>query len=113
MTTLDKITALMKERGITQKQLTENIGLSKGNFSEWKAGRSESYLKYITQIARLLGVSADYLLDCEPMNEKVHNLSKRELKFGLFGDADFDDDAFDEIMRTAQAIKNLKEKRKQ
>ena len=52
----------MIKQGKTQKQITTYLGLSKSTFSEWLAGRSKSYNKYIYQIADFLGVSPEYLL---------------------------------------------------
>ena len=61
MCTLDRIILVMKEQGITQKQLTEHLGLGKSTFSSWKAELNESYKKYLPEIARYLKVSVSYL----------------------------------------------------
>ncbi len=61
MDVLHNITQEMIKQGKTQKQITTYLGLSKSTFSEWLAGRSKSYNKYIYQIADFLGVSVDYL----------------------------------------------------
>jgi len=63
--TLNKIIEKLKQCGKTQKNLTDFLGLEKGIFSAWKAGRSNSYLKYISQISEFLEVSTDYLLGNE------------------------------------------------
>ena len=62
MDVLHNITQEMIKQGKTQKQITTYLGLSKSTFSEWLAGRSKSYNKYIYQIADFLGVSPEYLL---------------------------------------------------
>ena len=65
MSTLDKISILLKEQGTKQKDLTDYLGVSKNQFTDWKSGRIKSYTKYIPQIAEFLGVSTDYLLGTE------------------------------------------------
>ncbi|MFZ2537892.1 MAG: helix-turn-helix transcriptional regulator [Oscillospiraceae bacterium] len=92
MDTLSKIFALLKEKGYSQKDLTEHLGLSKGNFSEWKAGRSESYKKYIFEIAEFLNVSTDYLLGriddpTDPDDEDILNNTNLEVTEHFSGDA--------------------------
>ena len=62
MNTIDRVMELLNERKIEQKQLADYIGLSAQAFSQWKAGRNQSYLKYVDKIAEFLGVSTDYLL---------------------------------------------------
>ena len=70
---LDRIIKTMKEKGVSQKQLCEYIGVSKQAFTEWKGGRNESYKKYLPQIAEFLNCSVDYLLGRtdEPIPEKT------------------------------------------
>lgn len=63
MSTLDKIIALCEDSDHTQKDLTDYLGLEKSTFSAWKSGKSASYKKHITQIAKFYNVSTDYLLN--------------------------------------------------
>jgi transcriptional regulator with XRE-family HTH domain len=59
---LDIIDKELKIQKKTQKALCEYLGLTKGAFTEWKAGRTASYRTYLPQIADFLGVQVDYLL---------------------------------------------------
>lgn len=61
MEVLDKIILLLKQNSHTQKELTDYLGLEKSTFSSWKSGKSQSYYKYIPQIASFLGTTPDYL----------------------------------------------------
>ena len=67
MSTLDKISALLKEQKKTQKDLMDYLGLEKSTYTTWKSSKSrnKSYKKYIKEIAQFLNVSADYLLGTE------------------------------------------------
>lgn len=62
MYVLNRITALLKERGLQQKALCEHLGLKGQAYTNWKGGSNDSYMKYLPQIAEYLNVSIDYLL---------------------------------------------------
>ena len=62
MGTVDTILVILKKKNLSQKNLTDYIGLSKNAVTEWKAGRNESWRKYLPQIAEFLGVTVDELL---------------------------------------------------
>ena len=78
MNTLDKILSLLTEKGIQQKTFAENIGVTKHTITDWKNGRSKSYMKYIDKIADYFDVSADYLLektdDKSPLPKEAINI---------------------------------------
>ena len=38
MCTIDKIIELLKAQGLTQKNLTDHLGINKNIFSQWKNG---------------------------------------------------------------------------
>lgn len=75
MDTLSKISALLKQKNKTQKDLTDFLGVHSNNFTNWKLGKNTSYLKYISQIAEYLDVSTDYLLGTE---QKEKSLSEKD-----------------------------------
>lgn len=58
---LDRISYLLKADNKEQKDLTNFLGLNNVAFSDWKAGKSKSYLKYLIEIAEFFDVSIDYL----------------------------------------------------
>ena len=62
MSVLNRITALLKERGLQQKVLCEHLGLKAQAYTNWKGGGNDSYMKYLPEIASFFGVSVDYLL---------------------------------------------------
>lgn len=72
MHVFNNIEALLKSRKKTQKELCEYLGLKKQAFSDWKSNRTESYMKYLPQIAEYFDVSVDFLLG------KEHEDSRRE-----------------------------------
>lgn len=81
MNTLDKISKLLKEQGKTQKDLTDFLQMSQVTFSEWKKGKSKSYMKYLPKIASFLKVSVDSLLDDADFIDRVpFNITEHEKK---------------------------------
>lgn len=65
--TLERILSTLNQRGKSQKQFAEKIGIRPNVISEWKAGKTSTYLKMIDTIADYLDVSVDYLLDRTPI----------------------------------------------
>lgn len=60
MDILDRITELL---GNTEQQkLTDYLKLQKSAYTDWKAGKSKSYRKYLIEIADFFNVSLDYLV---------------------------------------------------
>ena len=57
---LDRIIELLRDDD--QKKLTDYLHLKKTAFTDWKSGRSNSYRKYLIEIAEFFGVSIDYLV---------------------------------------------------
>lgn len=66
MSTIDKIQELLKEKGLSQKALTDYLEIDKSTFTQWKKGKSHSYQKYIGKIADFLGTSPSDLMDWQP-----------------------------------------------
>lgn len=61
MTMLQIIKKLLRERGKTQSDLCKHLGLNKQAFTDWNAGRTNSYVKYLPQIAEFLEVPVNSL----------------------------------------------------
>lgn len=89
METIDIIINLLNEKGIEQKELAEYLGVHPQLITEWKAGRTKSYKKYIDKIADFFGVSTDYLLGKDqnkkrPTPEAVERINAYRAKFPEF-----------------------------
>ena len=73
MDTLSRIESLIKNMGWSKSEFLRRLGISVNSFTEWKAGRNQSYMKHLPKIAELLGTTEDYLL-CktdDPASDKV------------------------------------------
>ena len=62
MDILNKISQKLQELKKTQKELCSYLKLNQQAYTNWKNGTSDSYKKYLPQIAEFLGVSIDYLV---------------------------------------------------
>ena len=62
--------ALLKElraqKRLTQGQLAKAAGVSPGNVGDWESGKSKPGYNALASLARIFGVSADYLLELTP-----------------------------------------------
>lgn len=70
MYTLDMIMFLLQSQKKSQKDLCDHLGLNAQAFTDWKSQKSESYMKYLPQIADYFGVSVDFLIEKE--HEESH-----------------------------------------
>lgn len=91
MEVLTRILALLDEKHIQQKELSNYLGLSKCAMTGWKNGNNNSYMKHLPKIAEFFGVSVDYLLGKETRtiennftyalyNELAHDLSEDQIQ---------------------------------
>ena len=59
---VERIFDLLYEHKIQQKELAKALGISAGNITEWKKGRSAPSAGVLPKIADYFDVSTDYLL---------------------------------------------------
>lgn len=60
----ERLTRVIAQKGLTQRQLSKRSGLKESAISEFVAGKRRIYLDQAQALARGLGVTLDYL--CEP-----------------------------------------------
>lgn len=106
MSTIDKICTLIKNQGKKQIDLTNYLGVSKNVFTDWKAGRNNSYQRYLPQIAEFFNMSIDELLGKE---EQTDN---EKLSFALFGTSDVDDEIIEDVRKYAEIARRMREEKK-
>lgn len=82
--------------GLSQKDLSENIGVAKSTYSLYESGKREPNVDTIKKIASALNVSADTLLgiDEEPTTLATH-----------FDGDEYTEDELDEIRQFAEFVK--------
>lgn len=64
----EKIKTLRINSGMSQVQLAERLGITKSAVNAWENGTNSPSLTYVIKLARIFGVSTDYLLG---VNERL------------------------------------------
>ena len=59
---VERIMNMMKQRGISQKEMAAMLGVSEASFSKWKNRGSKSYTRYLGQLSEILNVPVSYLV---------------------------------------------------
>ena len=77
------ITFLRKERGLSQKQVASDLGISQALLSHYEKGIRECGLDFLVKTAEYYDVSTDYLLGVEAKRQSVDvtDLSEEDIKF--------------------------------
>lgn len=72
MTLAEKVAILRKQKGWSQEELAEKLGISRQAVSKWESESSIPDIDKIVGMSRLFGVSTDYLLkDDEPFRTEA------------------------------------------
>lgn len=61
----DKIKLLREQNGLTQTELSRQLGITRSGVNAWEMGISVPSTQYIVELANLFNVSTDYLLGIE------------------------------------------------
>lgn len=99
MNTIDIICDLLEKQNKSQKDLADFLGIGKNRITDWKAGRIQSYTKYLPQIAEFFGVTVDYLIGNSSQTE--HPSLPADLLELL---STFSDEEMEELRNYAQFI---------
>ena len=76
---MNPIKALRKERGLTQVQLAQELGVDQATVSKWEIGRAYPEAKYALKLSEYFGVTVDYILN----NESDERTQKIDFTQGL------------------------------
>lgn len=82
---LVRILKQMEAKGIRQRDMALHLGITNSSLTQWKSGRTRSYMNYIDEIANYLGVEKEYLLHGNDNGyESVTSFTQKELSL-IFG----------------------------
>ncbi len=76
----DRLKQARLEKGVTQEQLGEQIGVAKSTITGYEKGNSEPDMLKMKKIMRALNIDANYLLQDEMKQSADNNTSLEELK---------------------------------
>lgn len=76
----EKLTAIRKERGRSQEELAESIGVSRQAVSKWESGEALPDIANLVMLADVLGVTIDRLIrrDADACSAALAGREKRE-----------------------------------
>ena len=76
----DKIKSMREQLGMTQADLARRLDLTRSSINGWEMGLSVPSTQYIVELAKLFGVSTDYLLGLEQGAViNIDNLTEKEV----------------------------------
>lgn len=67
----EKLMSLRKQRGWSQEELGNQIGVTRQTVSKWEMGQSTPELEKLIELSRLFGISIDQLVGLEPEGERT------------------------------------------
>lgn len=88
-----------KEKGVTQEELANYIGVSKASVSKWETGQSYPDITFLPQLSTYFNISIDDLMGYEPQITK-EEITKLYHKFAN----DFATKPFDEVLNNCRDI---------
>ena len=72
------LAALRRDKGVTQKEAAQALGVSQALLSHYEKGIRECHLDFVKQAADYYGVTADYLLGMTESRQQVSELLSRD-----------------------------------
>ena len=69
----EKVTQIMNERNITQKQLAQMSGITESSISRYLHSSQRPRMDIVVNIAKALGVETNYFLDEDEKSESAYN----------------------------------------
>ena len=76
----EKLKLLREKRNMTQTDVAKELGITRSSVNAWEMGISVPSTQYVIELARLFGVSTDYLLGLDSTSTvNVAGLSDRQL----------------------------------
>lgn len=109
----NKLRALREKKGLLQKELANEIGISTSTIGMYEQGRREPDFETVKKLANYFGVSIDYLADNESKLFNDDELKEKEiLKHSLINAGymkENEDLSDEELQKLMKFIKNNKE----
>ena len=93
---------LIRQKGISTYKVSKETGISQATLSDWKRGRSTPKADKMQKIADYFGVSVDYLLGNEMLDEKKSpaEIAEDDFQFALLnGTKDLTEEGKKELLQ--------------
>ena len=111
----EKLRTAREKTGMTQQQVADIMQIDKSTYCGYETGKRQPDVQKIKMLSQILGISGDELLETgyekAPTSEGERSVSDDDINFALFGDAEIDDELYEEVKAFARFAKERKEKR--
>jgi transcriptional regulator with XRE-family HTH domain len=98
-----RIRSIRRERGWTQDDLANSVGVSRSAVAQWETDRAGQIRDNLSRIARVLGVSTEFLLNGSTAPPDARSFSGDELALlRLYRECQPDDQQI--LLRTARRL---------
>lgn len=84
-TIVNRINALLAEKGIQKQDFYKNCGITSASYSLWNTGKTNPRMKNLETIAAYLGTTTDYLLTGLGKKEKAPTIQTDSEQIQLEG----------------------------
>ena len=102
---MNRIRELREQKGLQQKELAVDIGISQPTVSDWESGRKIPSAKSTMKLSKYFGVSVEYLMGEEPASHPV--IRDEDIRFTLSdGDEPITDEQFEEVKKFVSFIRS-------
>ncbi len=68
-----------REKGLTQKQLADELNLSNKTISKWESGSGSPDISNLSEVAKVLGITVDELLNGERKTEQEDRVTSENI----------------------------------
>lgn len=107
----NNIKKLREKKGLSQKKLAEEIGVTQQSLSKWEQNKTRPDYEILLNLSKIFNVSTDYILNNEMVfdeDEKIIILKNWLIKKGYMEkDDDLTEEELEVIMKHYQQIKKM------
>ena len=82
----NRLQKLRKEKGYSQEQLAEALGISRQAVSKWEKDDSYPSIEFLPVLASLFGVTIDYLIIGATKSEKTGEITPKKVEEEILAD---------------------------
>lgn len=80
LTVAERIKSLREKLELTQAEIARRLGISRAGVNAWEMGLSVPSTQYVVELAKIFGVSTDYILGMEKTAAvSVEGLSEKQV----------------------------------
>ena len=109
---MNNLKKLRKEKGVTQSEVANFIGISQNNYSYWENEKVKIDNSSLQKLADYFGVTTDYLLGRETQSEKSEIVVPDKYKDVMFafenGAENLTQEDIDDVIKFIEFLKNKK-----